>query len=62
MTIIEDVAKVMGNAVGLYINKPNAFVRNQKVYITEERDVVPYWQNGQAMIPVSFFFAKYCCN
>lgn len=55
MTIIEDVAKVMGNAVGLYINKPNAFVRNQKVYITEDRDVMPYWQNGQAMIPVSFF-------
>lgn len=50
-----DVSKAMADSVGMFMNKPNAYVHGRKTYISENRNIVPVWINGQAMIPVRFF-------
>ena len=51
----ETVSKTMADSIGMFMNKPNAYVRGKKTYISDNRNVVPVWKNGQAMIPVRFF-------
>lgn len=50
-----DVENVMGNALALYMNKPNARVKNINKYISENRNVTPIWQGENALVPVRFF-------
>lgn len=50
-----DVSKVMSESVGMFINKPNAYVHGKKTYVSQNRSVVPFWKNEQAMVPIRFF-------
>lgn len=55
---VEDVkseSAVLSNAVAMYMNKPNAMVKNRKRYISDDGSIVPVWQNEVAMIPLRFF-------
>lgn len=51
----ELVKTTMDDAVGLYMNKPNAYIDGVKTYITPARNVAPVYQNGEAMLPIRFF-------
>ena len=50
-----DAESVMKNAVAMYIGKSNVLLHGRKSYISDDRTVVPYENNGKIMIPVRFF-------
>ncbi len=52
---LELAKSIMASSVGLYVNKPNAYVRGRVTYITENRDVTPVYVGEETMIPLRFF-------
>ncbi len=48
-------AETIANSVLLYSNKSNALVRGERCYLSPDRTVTPYEENGKVFLPVDFF-------
>lgn len=48
-------ASVMGNSVGLHVDKSNALIKGVKGYISTDESITPYWDADTAMVPLKFF-------
>lgn len=54
----EELKLKMKNALGMYMDKPNAMVKGEKTYITPDRKVKPYFEGETPMVPVEFFVSS----